>query len=208
MSSRVPLALLVVALGLLGYILAFERGGVSRTEIESRQGLILDKVVREHVDSVRIGTGEQQIVAKREGEGFDEKWTLLAPKKGPANDITVDNFLGNWDYAAPLRTIQILGQEDVARFGFEKPKAYISFGMEATQVELFLGSGKPADGGGYVRVDDRPEVMVVDEQVVSFFSAKPEDWLASPNEEPRTLDDLAPLVEPGTEPSAAEEKAP
>lgn len=208
MSVRVPLALLVVALGLLGYILAFERrGGPSPNELGPRQGFVLDNVLRERVDSIRIGTGAGQIIATREGEGFDAKWTLEAPEQGPANETTVDNFLGNWDYAAPLRKVQILGEEDLTRFGFDKPKAYLSFGMDATHVELFLGTGKPVDGAGYVRVDDRPEVMVVDEQVVSHFRANPEDWLGKSDAEPQTLDEIEPPTEPETDPAPTENDA-
>ncbi len=208
MSFRVPLALLVVALGLLGYIYGFERRGApSPNELGPRQGFVLDNVLRERVDSIRIGTGPGQIIAKREGEGFDEQWTLEAPERGPANDTTIDNFLGNWDYAAPLRKVQILGSEDLTRFGFDKPKAYLSFAMEATQVELFLGSGTPVDGAGYVRVDDRPEVMVVDEQVVSYFTANPEDWLGKSDAEPPTLDEIEPRREPTTEPDVTEDDA-
>ena len=65
MSARTPIVLLVIALVLLGYILAFERGRPGRSEIESRTGLLVEALVRDtapatlyHFGATLTGPGE------------------------------------------------------------------------------------------------------------------------------------------------------
>lgn len=169
MSARTPLILLVVAAVLLAYVMAFERGGPGRREIDSRSGLLLESVVREHITRVRIASGDDRVTLLRTGEGFDETWTLEEPKEAPADPEVIENYLRNWEFAIPVRTLQSPSPEDLLSFGMDRPKAEVSFEMGRTKVRISLGAGAPVDGGGYVRIDDRQEISVVSNDVVALF---------------------------------------
>jgi len=169
MSARTPIVLLIIAAILLAYVLLFERGRPGRTEINSRSGLLLETVVRERITSIRIASGEERIALRREGEGFDETWTLEEPKQAPADPEIIEDYLRNWEFAIPVRTLQSPNAEDLQSFGIDTPKAEVTFDMGRAKVRVSLGSGSPVDGGGYVRIDEGREVMVVSDDVVALF---------------------------------------
>ena len=169
MTARTPIILLVVAAILLAYVLLFERGRPGRAEIDSRSGLLLEALVRERITRIRVASGEERIALRREGEGFDETWTLEEPKQAPANPEAIEDYLRNWEFAIPVRTLQSPSAEDLKSFGVETPKAEVTFEMGRAKVRVSLGSGSPVDGGGYVRIDDRRQVTVVSDDVVALF---------------------------------------
>jgi len=170
MSARTPIVLLVVAALLLTYVLLFERGRPGRTEIDSRSGLLLQGVVRERITRIRIAAGEERVALLRQGEGFDETWTLEEPRQAPADPEIIEDYLRNWEFAIPVRTLQSPTAEDLHSFGLETPKAEVSFEMGRAKVRISLGTGSPIDGGGYVRIDDGRQVSVVGDDVVALFA--------------------------------------
>ncbi len=174
MSARTPIILLVVAAILLAYVMLFERGRPGREEIDARSGLLLEAVVRERITRIRIASGDEPIALLRTGEGFDETWTLEEPKQAPADPEVIEDYLRNWEFAIPVRTLQSPTPEDLRSFGMETPKAVVSFEMGRSKVRISLGSGTPVDGGGYVRIDDRREISVIGEDVVALFAPSAE----------------------------------
>jgi len=169
MSARTPIILLVIAAILLAYVLLFERGRPGRKEIDSRSGLLLEAVVRERITRVRIASGNERVALLRQGEGFDETWTVEEPKQAPADPEVIEDYLRNWEFAIPVRTLQSPSAEDLQSFGVDTPKAEVTFEMDRAKVRVSLGSGSPVDGGGYVRIDDGPQVVVVGDDVVALF---------------------------------------
>jgi len=169
MSARTPVILLIIAAILLAYVLVFERGRPGRKEIDSRSGFLLETVVRDRITRIRIASGDERIALRREGEGFDETWFLEEPKQAPADAEAVEDYLRNWEFAIPVRTLQSPTPEDAHSFGIDKPKAEVTFEMGRGKVRVSLGSGAPVDGGGYVRVDDQPQVTVVGNDIVALF---------------------------------------
>jgi len=169
MSARTPIILLVIAAILLAYVLLFERGRPGRKEIDSRSGLLLEAVVRERITRVRIASGDERVALLRQGEGFDETWTVEEPKQAPADPEVIEDYLRNWEFAIPVRTLQSPSAEDLQSFGVDTPKAEVTFEMDRAKVRVSLGSGSPVDGGGYVRIDDGPQVVVVGDDVVALF---------------------------------------
>lgn len=169
MSARTPVILLVIAAALLAYVLLFERGRPGRSEIESRSGFLLQTLVRERITRIRMASGEERIALRREGEGFDETWTLEEPKQAAADPEVIEDYLRSWEFAIPVRTLQSPTPDDLQSFGIDTPKAEVTFEMGPAVVRVSLGSGAPVDGGGYVRIDDDPEVSVVSDDVVALF---------------------------------------
>lgn len=169
MTARTPIVLLLVAALLFAWVMLFERDGPGRSEIDSRSGLLLEAVVRDRITRIRIASGDERVALVRTGSGFDETWTLEEPKDAPADPDAIEDYLRNWEFAIPVRTLQSPSPEDLQSFGIETPKAEVSFEMGRSKVRISLGSGAPVDGGGYVRIDDRKEISVVGEDVVALF---------------------------------------
>ncbi len=169
MSARTPIILLVIALVLLGYILAFERGRPGRSEIESRSGLLVEALVRDRITRIRIAAGDDRVTLRREGEGFDETWTLEEPEEGPAKSEAVEDYLRNWEFAIAVRTLEDPSPEDIQSFGVDSPKGQVTFEMGPAKVRISLASGTPVDGGGYVRIGDEKAIAVVGKDVVELF---------------------------------------
>lgn len=169
MSMRAPLALLILVAALLAYVLLFERDGPGRTEVEARSGLLVESLVRDRITRIRIASGDARIVLRREGEGFDETWTLEQPVQAPADSVAAEDYLRSWEFSIPVRTLQSPNAEDLRVFGIDKPEAEVTFEMGRAKVAVILGSGKPVDGGGYVRVAGDDSVSVVGQDVVELF---------------------------------------
>jgi hypothetical protein len=169
MSARTPIVLFVVAALLSVYVLVFERDRPGQAEIDSRSGLLLEAVVRERITRIRIASGEERVALVREGEGYDETWSLEEPVRAPANAEVIEDYLRNWEFAIPVRTLQSPNAEDLKNFGIDAPKAEVTFEMGRAKVRVSLGTGSPIDGGGYVRIDDNPQVTVVGDDVVALF---------------------------------------
>ena len=190
MSARVPVILLVVAVALGAYILAFERGRPGRSEVDARAGLLLEGLVRDRITRIRIESGDERVTLRREGEGFDETWTLEEPEPGPADPEPIEDYLRSWEFAIPVRTLEAPSPEDIARFGLEAPTAEVAFEMGRGEVRVALGTGSSVDGGGYVRVAGSEAVAVVGKDVVELFERTTESFAMRGDAGAPTLSDL------------------
>jgi len=203
MSARTPIILLVIAAILLAYVLLFERGRPGRKEIDSRSGLLLEAVVRERITRVRIASGDERVALLRQGEGFDETWTVEEPKQAPADPEIIEDYLRNWEFAIPVRTLQSPSAEDLQSFGVDTPKAEVTFEMDRAKVRVSLGSGSPVDGGGYVRIDDGPQVVVVGDDVVALFDRTADSFEIKGDAGAPNLSDLLGTQEQGQDAAVA-----
>jgi hypothetical protein len=195
MSGRTPLILFLITLLLLGYVLIFERGRPGRTEIASRSGLVVESLVRDRLTRIRIASGGNRLALRREGEGFDETWTLEEPMEAPGDPEPIEDYIRNWEFAVPVRTLSDPSPEDLERFGLGTPKAEVTFEMGRAKVRVLLGSGTPVDGGGYVRVDGEAAVMVVGKDVVELFEHTWDTFAVKGDAGAPLLEDL--MTEPG-----------
>lgn len=190
MSARTPIVLLVIALVLLGYILAFERGRPGRSEIESRSGLLVESLVRDRITRIRIASEDARVTLRREGEGFDETWTLEEPEEGPADAGPIEDYLRNWEFAIPVRTLEDPSAEDNESFGMDAPVGEVVFEMGRAKVRISLGSGSPVDGGGYVRIDEQKAIAVVGKDVVELFDRTVDSFALKDDAGAPLLEDL------------------
>ena len=169
MTTRTPIVLAVSVVLLAGYIFFFERDRPGRSEIEARTGFLVQSLVHERVSRIHISSADEQTVMTREGEGFDESWTIEEPVEEVADLGRVEDFLKNWEFSIATRTLENPSPEDVQSFGLDTPRASVRFEMGLAEVTVSLGAGTPVDGGGYVRIDDRNQAMVVPNSVVELF---------------------------------------
>ncbi len=169
MTARTPIILAIVVVLLAGYVFFFERDRPGRSEIEARAGFLIESLVRDRLSRIEVSSGDAHMAMSLEGEGFDETWTLEQPVQAAADPERVEDYVRNWEFAIATRTLEDPSAQDVRSFGLDAPKASVRFEMGRAEVTVRLGSGTPVDGGGYVRIDDRDQVMVVPKSVVELF---------------------------------------
>jgi len=169
MTARAPIVLALIVVSLAGYVFFFERDRPGRAEIEARAGFLVQSLVHDRISRIHISTGDEHVVISRHGEDFDETWTLEQPVVAAADPGPVEDYLRDWEFAIATRTLEKPSPEDVQNFGLDTPKASVRFEMGRAEVTVSLGSSTPVDGGGYVRIDDRDQVMVVPKSVVELF---------------------------------------
>ncbi len=155
----------------------------------------MEAVIRERITRIRIASGDRRVELAREGEGFDETWTLEEPTQASADPEAIEDYLRNWEFAIPVRTLQSPTPEDSTRFGMNTPKAEVTFQMGRASVRVSLGSGSPVDGGCYVRIDDRKSIAVVSDDVVALFDRAAHDFEIEGDAGSPDLSQLADTVE-------------
>ena len=190
MSARAPIVLAVLVGLLAGYIVLFERDKPRRNEVEARAGFLVEPLVRERVSKLEVFRPTHTMTLAREGEGFDETWTLEAPEEGPADPEAVEDYLRSWEFAVATRTLEAPSREDLESFGLDTPTASVSFTLGRARVDLSLGSGSPVDGGGYLRIAGDDRVMVVPDAVVELFEVDAERFRIKADGGAPDLDDL------------------
>ncbi|MDH3202052.1 MAG: DUF4340 domain-containing protein [Myxococcales bacterium] len=174
--TRTPIILAIIVVLLAAYVFFFERDRPGRAEIEARAGFLVESLVRDRVSRIHISSGGEQMAMSCEGQDYDKTWTLEQPVKAAADPEHVEDYLQNWEFAIATRTLESPRPEDVRNFGLDAPSASVRFEMGRAAVTVSLGSGTPVDGGGYVRIDDRDQVMVVPKSVVELFDLDAEHF--------------------------------
>ena len=139
-------------------------------------------------------SGEKRVVLRRDGEGFDETWTLEEPSEMAGDPEPIEDYIRNWEFAIPVRTLEDPSAGDLERFGVDDPKAEVTFEMDKAEVRVSLASGTPVDGGGYVRIDEQNAVMVVGKDVVELFDYSWDDFAVKGDAGAPLLEEL---IEPG-----------
>lgn len=210
MTARAPIILAVIVVLLAGYIFFFERDRPGRTEIEARAGFLVEPLLHDRVSRIHISSRDEHMTMSREGEGFDETWTLEQPVEAAADLERVEDYLRNWEFAVATRTLENPSPEDIRNFGLEAPKASVRFEMGRAEVTVSLGSGTPVDGGGYVRIDDRDQAVVVPKSVVELFDLDAEHFRIKNDGGAPDLADLLDAevgADAGADPSANQDAA-
>lgn len=189
-TARAPIVLGLVAILLAAYIFWFERDRPRRNEVDAREGFLVPALIRERISTIRLAGDGDAFSLEREGEGFDETWTLTDGKTAPADAEQVDNYMREWEFAVATRTLESPSAEDFASFGFAEPRATITFSMGRAEVSIVLGSAEPVDGGGYLRIDDEDRAIVVPPSVVELFEVEPSAFRVENDAGAPDLDDL------------------
>ncbi len=169
MTARAPIVLAVLVVLLAGYVFFFERDRPGRKEIDARAGFLVEALVRDRISKIQISSGGDPMAISRHGEDFDETWTIDQPVEAAADPGLVEDYLRNWEFAIATRTLEDPSLEDIRNFGLDPPTASERFEMGRADVTVSLGSSEPIDGGGYLRIDDRNQVIVAPESVVELF---------------------------------------
>lgn len=179
--ARTSIILAGVALALLLFIVFFERGSLSTTELEGRKGRVLDNFVRERVTRLELQRhGIKTVLVKVEPNPNDQLdaggWRVEAPYHAKADREVVDGVLSALEWAEARRSLGEASAAELKQFGLDSPRYRVSFVAGRDSAGFAIG-GPAADGGGaYLKRSDGPAVFVVGKDVIEALEHEPADF--------------------------------
>lgn len=172
MHKRTTLVLSVIAASLLAFILIFERGTLSTSDVARRSGHVLTRFVRDRVTQVELVRGDEApIVFEREPPPPDDEeatgiWRIAGPVRAAADQDAVDSFLGALEWLMAERTLTGVTSEDRARYGLAQPRFVVRYRVADEEGQLEVGGEAPEGQGIYVAADDAERAFVVRRDIV------------------------------------------
>lgn len=174
MSRRTTIVLAVIAGALAVYILAFEREGLSDSDLLARRGNVFVEFDRERVTRIVIARGDETIaIQKRESaedeDEFSTRYDLVEPVRAPADSDAVDALLSSIEWAEDRRRLEGQTDEDRARFGLDDSPLSGSLVVAGREIPFRFGGADPQGGGRYLVVGDESIVFVVGNDLFEAF---------------------------------------
>ena len=175
MSWRWPMAGAVVAALLLAYIVGFERTAATTKHLEGRAGMLFERFEHDVLKSISISRpdAEQvQTVYLKRGERLEnaaEGWLIEGDAERPADTAALQDVIGIWEYAEPLRVVGAATDDELREFGLMPPRSTIVFEFDTHRLVVELGAKGPT-GNVYGRLDGGDVVVlrsVMDESLVT-----------------------------------------
>jgi hypothetical protein len=175
------LILLSLALGLLGFIVFFERGSLSTTERQGRKGRVLDSFVRERVSRIEIQRKGVTTVLVRDETHADDPlapsgWRVEKPYAAQADQTVVDALIGALEWIEPRRSLGEVSAKELVEFGLDKPRYRVRFRAGRDDAGFSLGAPAADGGGAYLRPLGRSVVYVVGKDVVEALDHESADY--------------------------------
>jgi hypothetical protein len=181
--GRTSIVLVVVALGLLGFIFLFERGSLSTTERELRKSRVVDNFVRDKVTRLELQRrGVTTVLVKVEPNPADPLdlggWQVEAPYKAKADSTEVDSLLGALEWAEARRSLGEASAADRKTFGLDAPRYRLRFVAGREEGGFSVGA-RAADGqGAYLTPRASKAVFVVGPDLLDALEHEPEEFHA------------------------------
>ncbi|MUL34976.1 DUF4340 domain-containing protein [Gloeocapsopsis dulcis] len=148
--QRTTLILLLLALGLGGFVYFYEiRGATQRQEAEVREQQIFT-FTQEQVQGLSIQTRGQTLNFEREQNG---RWIMTSPEKTSASNASISYLLDLLVQGRSDRTIQVAANQ-LADYGLAKPQATVTLTLNNQQThQLNLGNSDFSGNFLYAQVD-------------------------------------------------------
>jgi len=181
--GRTSIVLVVVALGLLGFIFLFERGSLSTTERELRKSRVVNNFVRDKVTRLELQRrGVTTVLVKVEPNPADPLdlggWQVEAPYKAKADSTEVDSLLGALEWAEARRSLGEASDADRKTFELDAPRYRLRFVAGREEGGFSVGA-RAADGqGAYLTPRASKAVFVVGPDLLDALEHEPEEFHA------------------------------
>ncbi len=154
---RSTLVLLVVFLGLLGYIYFYEMKKPPAGEEAPKQKVFSVESDKIEEIQVKAASGDRTVLKKRTGT-----WDVVEPIQASADEGEVSGILTN---LASLELQRVVDENpaDLAQYGLAAPRVDLAFRKtgEATLVHLFLGDKTATGGDMYAKLPGEKRVFLV-----------------------------------------------
>lgn len=137
--QRTTLILLLLALGLGGFVYFYEVQGDSQQQIAKNQKQQIFSFEQEQVQSFTVKTKEQALSFEREDNVGKPSWRMKAPSNTLASDASVLYLMDLVVKGKSSRTIQVTAAQ-LQEYGLAQPQATIEVKLKNQQThQLILG---------------------------------------------------------------------
>ena len=137
--QRTTLILLLLALGLGGFVYFYEVQGASQQQIAKNQKQQIFSFEQEQVQSFTVTTKEQVLLFERGDKAGKPIWRMKAPSNTLASDAAVSYLMDLVVKGKSNRTIQVAAAQ-LQEYGLAQPQATIEVKLKNQQThQLILG---------------------------------------------------------------------
>jgi hypothetical protein len=169
--QRTPLILLIVALGLGGFVYFYEVKGAPQREAAKESSKELFAFEEGQVQTLTVKTPEQTLSFERASEAQAKStgslWVMKEPADSPASEASVAYLLNLLATSKSERTLTAPASQK-AEFGFDKPTATIEVQLNnQTTHQLILGKTDFNGSSYYAQTDPPKEAENLSVQMVS-----------------------------------------
>lgn len=146
--QRTTLILLVLALGLGGFVYLYEiKGATQRQEAKAKEQQIFS-FEEEQVQSFTVKTKEQTLLFERGDKSGKPKWLMKAPSQTPASDASVSYLMNLLVKGKSDRTIQVPAAQ-LREYGLDLPQATIVVKLNNQKTHQLI-LGKPVFNSNFL----------------------------------------------------------
>ncbi|MEH2008477.1 DUF4340 domain-containing protein [Nostoc sp.] len=151
---RTTLILILLALGLGGFVYFYEiRGATVREEIKEQKQQIFS-FAADDVQSLTVKTKKLTLNLERSPESSNLKWLIKSPVSGPANDAIVSYLMDLLVKGKSERTLSTPAKE-LGEFALDQPQATINITLKNRQSHQFI-LGKSNFNGRFLYAQTDP----------------------------------------------------
>jgi hypothetical protein len=180
--QRTTLILILLALGLGGFVYFYEiKGAPQREEIKQKQQQIFT-FQEDDVQSLTVKTQNLTLNLERNQKSDESKWLIKSPEVGPASNAIVGYLMnllveGNSDRLISIPTNQL------AEFGLEQPQATINIQLKNQKTHQLI-LGKPdfnrrfmyAQADPAIKPDGNVNVLLVSTDFENAVNRELAEW--------------------------------
>jgi hypothetical protein len=152
------LALLVVALGLGGYLYFFESERPIADPDAKKAVFTYDA---EKITQVEVKSSSGDVTALR--KGANDTWTIVKPSTAPADRNTISDVVTNLSKLEEQRVVDE-NAADLKAYGLAEPRIDVTFHIDGEKEprRILLGEKTPAGSGTYAKLPANNRVFLVD----------------------------------------------
>jgi len=184
---RTTLILLLLALGLGGFVYFYEiRGATQREEVKAKQQQIFS-FAEDDVQSLTVQTTNSTVVLERNNQSNNPKWLLKSPVSQPANDAIVAYLTDLLVKGKSDRIISIPANQ-LGEFGLDQPQATIKINLKNQKThQLILGKSDFNRRFVYAQTDSATQpngninVLLVSTDFQNAVNREISEWQQSAN---------------------------
>ena len=179
---RTTLILILLALGLGGFVYLYEiRGATVREEINEQKQQIFS-FAEDDVQSLTVKTKKLTLNLERSSESSNPKWLIKSPISAPANDAIVSYLMDLLVKGKSERTLSTPVKE-LGEFALDQPQATINIILKNRQShQLILGKSNfnkrflYAQADSVAKPDGKINVLLVSTDFANAVNRELSEW--------------------------------
>lgn len=205
--QRSTLILLLLALGLGGFVYFYEiQGATQRQEAKAKEQQIFS-FEEEQVQSFTVKTKEQTLEFERGDKSGKPSWQIKAPSETPASDASVSYLMNLLVKGKSDRTIQVPAAQ-LQEYGLSQPQATIEVKLKNQKTHQLI-LGKPDFNGNFLYAQANPpakpagnvDVLLVSKDFENAVNRPLSEWKSEDTSERETSNEAKPKASDKPSPS-------